>query len=326
VPNKPPIASFTYLPLNPHVGDSILFNASTSYDPDGFIASYNWDFGDGNTTRVSDSIIYYHYEIPGAYNVTLTVVDSGELKNATSKEVTITKPPLAAFIYLPLRPRVGQTIVFNASESKPNGGYIVSYFWDFGDNVTETTGDPIVTHFYTAFGSYSVALTIMDSEGETAMAEARITVIAPPKADFIFEPSQPRACDVITFNALNSDPNGGFIVEFEWCFGDGSEFEFGMIVQHKYAKMGEYAVSLNVTDSEGEWNMKEITLEVLPHRADLNEDGKVDILDLHVLCSAYGSYPGHERWNAKADINHDGKVNILDAVIIARSFHQCGTE
>jgi len=90
-------------------------------------------------------------------------------------------------------------------------------------------------------------------------------------------------------------------------------------------KMGEYTVSLNVTDSEGEWDLKDIVLKILPHRADLNEDGKVDILDLYVLCRAYGSYVGHERWDARADINHDGKVNIWDAVIIAKSFYQCGS-
>lgn len=326
VPNKPPIAAFTYSPLNPHVFESILFNASLSYDPEGFIASYTWDFGDGNTTKASNFLIHHHYEIPGVYNVTLTVVDSGGLKNATSKEITITKPPLAVFTYSPLHPRAGQTVVFNASESKSNGGYIVSYFWDFGDNVTEAIGDPIVTHVYNAFGNYSVTLTITDSEGETATALRRITLIGSPKADFFFKPLQPHVCNIITFNASKSVPNGGFIMEFKWNFGDSSEVEFGIIVQHKYVKIDEYTVSLNVTDSEGEWDSKEITFKVLPHRADLNEDGKVGILDLYMLCRAYASYPEHERWNAKADINHDGKVNILDAVIIAKAFHQCGIE
>ena len=321
-PNKPPIALFTYSPPKPRTFESILFNASASYDPEGLIASYAWNFGDGNATQVSNPIIYHSYEEPGTYNVTLTVADSAGLKNATSKEITITKPPFAAFTYSPLHPRAGQDVVFNASESRPNGGYIVGYFWDFLDNVTENTSDPIVAHVYDIFGNYSVTLTVTDSEGETAVAIRRLTVIAPPKADFFFEPLQPHVFDLITFNASNSVPNGGFLVEFRWDFGDGSEVKFGMIVQHKYAKMGEYTVSLNVTDSEGEWDTKQITVKVLPHIADLNEDGKVDIQDLHIWCRAYGSYPSHGRWNPKADINHDGKVDILDAVIIARSFYQ----
>jgi len=47
--NKPPIASFTYTPENPVVNQTITFDASSSYDPDGTIASYEWDFDDGNT-------------------------------------------------------------------------------------------------------------------------------------------------------------------------------------------------------------------------------------------------------------------------------------
>lgn len=324
IPNKPPIAEFAYSPLHPHVFESILFNASASYDPDGFIVSYAWDFGDGNTTQVSNSSIYHYYETTGIFNVTLTIVDSGRFTNATSKEITVTKPPLATFTFWPLHPKIGQTIVFNASECKPNGGYITSYLWDFGDNTTVNTSDPIFTHVYDAFGDYSVTLTITDSEGETAAAGLKISVIAPPEADFFFEPLDPHACDIVTFNASRSVPNGGFIVEFRWNFGDGSEAEFGIIAQHKYMKMGEYTVSLNITDSEGEWNVKDIVLKVLPNRADLNEDGKVDILDLYVLCRAYGSYVGHERWDARADINHDGSINIMDAVIIAKSFYQCG--
>ena len=324
--NQPPFAEFVYSPLRPHVLDSILFNASASYDPDGFITSYAWDFGDGNTTQVANPILFHSYENLGIFNVTLTVVDSRGLQNATSKEITVTKPPFAAFTFSPLRPKVGETIVLNATECKPNGGYITSYFWDFGDDVTENVSDPIVTHIYDSFGNYSVTLTISDSEGETATATQEITVIAPPEADFFFEPPSPRFCEIVTFNASLSVPNGGFIMEFKWNFGDGSEVGFGMIVQHKYAKMGEYLVSLNVTDSEGEWNVKEILLKILPHRADLNEDGKIDLLDLYVLCRAYGSYPGHERWDAKADINQDGKISLLDVVIIAKSFYQCGSE
>jgi len=408
VPNKPPIADFTYSPFNPHVFESVLFNASASYDPDGFIASYTWDFGDENVTKILNPLINHSYETPGTCNITLTVEDSAGLKDSTSKEITVKKPPFATFQYLPLHPKVGQEVIFNASESKPSGGHIIGYFWNFGDNQTETINDPImthiynshgnysvtlritdsegetavatkpmtimatpiavftfspllpragqnvvfnaseskpskgnivsylwdfgdsltenvsdpmVTHVYNTFGNYSVTLVITDSEGETAMAIKTITVIAPPKADFFFEPLDPHIGEIITFNASPTVPNGGFIVEYKWNFGDGSDAEYGVIVQHKYAKTGEYTVSLNATDSEGEWNLKETVLKVLPHRADLNEDGRVDVLDLYMLCRAYGSYPGHERWDPKADINQDGKVNIMDAALIAKSFH-----
>jgi len=46
---QPPIASFTYTPKNPMVGGNIEFDTSASYDPDGYIVSYEWDFGDGSS-------------------------------------------------------------------------------------------------------------------------------------------------------------------------------------------------------------------------------------------------------------------------------------
>lgn len=65
-----PVASFTYTASSTWVD----FNASGSYDPDGSIVSYAWDFGDGTTgTGVAPSHVY-PYE--GYFTVTLTVTDN----------------------------------------------------------------------------------------------------------------------------------------------------------------------------------------------------------------------------------------------------------
>jgi hypothetical protein len=53
-------------------------------------------------------------------------------------------------------------------------------------------------------------------------------------------------------------------------------------------------------------------------KTDLNGDGIVNILDLAVFATSFGSHLGHERWNASADINEDGLINIVDGAIIAR--------
>lgn len=43
---QPPVASFTYSPAYPVVNQTITFNASGSYDLDGLITNYKWDFGE----------------------------------------------------------------------------------------------------------------------------------------------------------------------------------------------------------------------------------------------------------------------------------------
>jgi hypothetical protein len=60
-----------------------------------------------------------------------------------------------------------------------------------------------------------------------------------------------------------------------------------------------------------------ITIE----KEDLNGDGRVDINDLYVFAQAFGSYPGHPRWDPRADIDGNGRINVRDAVLIAMKFH-----
>ena len=83
---KPPIATFTYLPQNPVVGQTITFNAS---DSRGTIAKYKWDFGDENVTTVTNPIIYHAYASPANYTVTLTVKDNQGLTHKTEKILTV---------------------------------------------------------------------------------------------------------------------------------------------------------------------------------------------------------------------------------------------
>ena len=86
---QPPIASFTYSPERPMVGGNIIFDASASYDPDGTIVDYQWDFGDGNTA--SCQLVTHTYSEPGEYTVTLAVTDNDGLTNSTSTEIKVSE-------------------------------------------------------------------------------------------------------------------------------------------------------------------------------------------------------------------------------------------
>ncbi|CAD6491469.1 MAG: PKD domain protein [Candidatus Argoarchaeum ethanivorans] len=89
---QPPIANFTYTPENPVINETITFNASSSYDPNGNISDYNWSFGDGsNATGI---IVTHSYPANGTYNVNLTVTDNNGATNSISKIVTVCYEPL----------------------------------------------------------------------------------------------------------------------------------------------------------------------------------------------------------------------------------------
>jgi PKD repeat protein len=85
--NKLPVANFTYTPDNPTTADTITFDASSSYDPDGTITSYDWDFGDGNTS--SGVITTHRYTTNGTYTVNLTVTDDDGATDSTLKIITV---------------------------------------------------------------------------------------------------------------------------------------------------------------------------------------------------------------------------------------------
>ncbi len=89
--NELPNASFVYNPLKPIVDEKTIYNASESFDPDGYIptnSGYMWRFGDGETAY--GEIVEHSYGITGNYNVTLTITDNeGAVANST-KIVNIT--------------------------------------------------------------------------------------------------------------------------------------------------------------------------------------------------------------------------------------------
>jgi len=82
IQNKDPVAR-TGGPYNGIIDESITFSAKNSYDDDGRIVSFEWDFGDG-TTGTGETVSHSYEEI-GEYLVVLTVTDDS---GATSNETT----------------------------------------------------------------------------------------------------------------------------------------------------------------------------------------------------------------------------------------------
>lgn len=71
----PPTATFTITPEQPVVGETITFDASASFDDDGTIVKYVWDFGDETSSKEEVPTITHSYTVAGKYTVVLKVVD-----------------------------------------------------------------------------------------------------------------------------------------------------------------------------------------------------------------------------------------------------------
>jgi PKD repeat protein/KaiC/GvpD/RAD55 family RecA-like ATPase len=247
--NTPPKASFTYFPEKPRVNESVTFNASASYDIDGTIVSYRWDFGDGNITTTSSSSITHVYTMPGTYTVNLTVTDNDNLSDSSQALVTVENYPIARFTFSPQNPLTSEIVTFNATASYDIDGQIVSYLWDFGDG-NIGTGE-ITTHAYADNGTYTVTLTITDNDGLEDTAQGMVTVQnRQPVAMFTESVTTVYTGETIYFNASESYDPDGYIANYLWDFGDGTN-GIGVTVAHEYAEDGNYTVRLTVIDDDG---------------------------------------------------------------------------
>lgn len=82
----PPLPGFFLTPVNPSVDDTIQFR-DTSYDSDGTISEWLWNFGDGTTSTSSSPTHAYTQE--GQYTVTLKVTDNDGMTASTTTLVSI---------------------------------------------------------------------------------------------------------------------------------------------------------------------------------------------------------------------------------------------
>ena len=178
--NQPPVAQFTFSPASPQPGQWIQFDASASYDPDGTITSYQWDFNGDGIFDANGQVVFYQFTAAGTYPVRLVVTDNEGASGQTTQSVTVlavNQPPVAQFTVSPPLPIVGIPVTFDATSSYDPDGAITSYQWDLdGDGLVDHFG-PVVTGTYYTPGIYTVTLYVTDNQGATSQASQPVQVV-----------------------------------------------------------------------------------------------------------------------------------------------------
>jgi PKD repeat protein len=252
---SPPVAYFTWSPEYPRANKTIDFDASLSYDPDGEILYYLWDFGDNVYNETTVPTITHKYVRNGVYQVNLTVFDNDGKTNSIVQTILIGRPPIVK-VELPTPPYLpNEEIVFNASLSYDPDGEILYYLWDFGDNVQNETDVAIITHTYKARGLYTFSLKIFDDDGLFNSTMFIVQIGNPPVANFTYSPKNPEAWETVTFDATKSHPVDPVpITTFVWYFEDIFEpiTTEVPIIEHIF-NSGDpgFNVTLIVYDSDG---------------------------------------------------------------------------
>jgi PKD repeat protein len=241
-----------------------------SFDPDGSIEAWQWSFGDGTTSDEPNPT--HAYETGGRYTVTLTVTDDdGRTSAPGTTEVEVNAPPRARFEAECER----FACSFRESSEDPDGE-IVAWSWDFDDGSGSDEREP--SHSYATGGTYEVRLTVTDDDGATDTATRTVRASAPPTASFTV------SCDGLacTFTDTSTDP-GGSIVSRSWDFGDDEEGS-GATVSHTYRSGGDYTVTLDITDDDGEGDQATRTVSVneppeVDFEVECEDDGECEFED-----------------------------------------------
>ncbi|MEM6263122.1 MAG: PKD domain-containing protein [Bacteroidota bacterium] len=238
-----PDANFTQSDTSGCPGLAVQFTDTSI--PDVPLISWQWDFGDGNTSTLQNP--QHSYTNPGRYDVRLVVTN---VNNCTDTIIV----PQAVRIYN--RPIAGIAVSDNdgcipfgitfSDASTPTDGVLANWVWDYGDGNSGAGSSS--GHVYTAPGVYAAQLIVSDVFGCSDTTTVSLEAFPLPTVDFVADDSVGCAPQTITFSNRTQSTNN--IVTWEWDFGDGNTSTQASPA-HTYSANGIYTVSLIATDVNG---------------------------------------------------------------------------
>ena len=234
-------------------GALVTFNGSGSSD-NVEIVNFTWTFTDGGIQILNGSSPNYTFYNAGIFVVTLNVTDTIGNYDTDTMTVTvndITKPVADAGADRTIGQ--GAHVTFNGSGSSDNVG-IINYTWSFADGGVQRLYGSVPSYTFNNAGEFVVVLNIADPAGNyhTDTMTVKVNDITNPlaKAETIKTVIQG---DMVTFNGSGSSDNVG-VVNYTWIFTDGgTQILYGVSPTYKFANVGEFMVSLNVTDAAGNY-------------------------------------------------------------------------
>ncbi|MBL3591657.1 MAG: PKD domain-containing protein [gamma proteobacterium endosymbiont of Lamellibrachia anaximandri] len=260
--NRPPSGNANG-PYSGTAGESISFDSNGSSDPDGSIASYAWTFGDGVSSNQDNPS--HTYNVPGTYQVILTVTDKDGATGTDTTTATIVddQPPPpnvspTANANGSYMGTTGVNVNFSSDGSHDPDGSIVAFNWNFGDGSNSANQN----HTYALAGIYQVVLTVTDKDGATGTDTTTATIAddqPPPPVN------NPPACAIdtptgnvtitvgasVNYSATVTDTDNDPLT-ISWSFGGGNPAS-GNIVDPgsiSYDSAGVFTTTLNASDGQ----------------------------------------------------------------------------
>jgi len=181
--NIPPIANTSA--GEPYIGfpnENIEFDASFSFDPDGYIVEFIWVFSDG--TLKDGEIVFYSFKDIGNYDVILTVRDNDGAINSTNTDILIVKPnnPPTAPIVEGTSFGIIDSLYDFSVVSYDSDDDDISYYVDWGDGMTSESlfvsngTEMIFKYAWDSPGDYTISVKSFDGFTFSETTEFEINI------------------------------------------------------------------------------------------------------------------------------------------------------
>jgi gliding motility-associated-like protein len=236
---SPPLLSFTPTTTSP-CSAQYTFNSSMSI-ASGTIVSFQWFFGDGNTSLATNP--QHTYATSGTYNVKLRATSNRGCVDSVIVPITVFPFPNLSFS--PPSNCVNTVIQFT-NTSTIGVGSITSYTWDFFGNGPNTNIQH-PTNTYATNGTYSITLSATSNQGCISALTRTLGIFPPPIISFTAN----NLCDAngTAFTPATSTAiASGSLSTFFWDFGDGGTSTQASPT-HTYTSPGTYTINFSAVSN-----------------------------------------------------------------------------
>lgn len=221
-----PVSEIFTFPGTPNicVGEEVDFTA-TDFTQQGSSLSYNWDFGNMQTSSNQSATITYNES--GIYFVNLQFEEiSSGCEGTANTLVNVQSYPEADFttsvdgqgiICYP------ENIIFSDNSETEHP---LSYFWDFGNDQNAVGANPAASF---GKGTFTIVMIASTANGCTDTTSQQITLVG-PEGDFFMDNNVICVGESITFQLIDTVD----VSSYTWNFGDGSQESNVDPVTHAY--------------------------------------------------------------------------------------------
>lgn len=217
-----------------------------SLGDNGNVATYAWDFGDGNTSSIANP--GHIYDAEGSYTVCLTMTDArGCGKTICKEDIVHIIDPAAQFVGDPLTATCPPLLSVFENQSTDASDYL----WDFGDASGASVSDS-PSHVYTKPGRFDVMLIAQSTPvcRDTLVLEEYV-IVDGPNGQFTADVAETCLPVDVKLNATSDD-----YYTYVWDLGNGIlDSVDGIVIAdtitYTYNLPGTYTPKLIITDSTG---------------------------------------------------------------------------